>query len=236
MRVHSVKLKETCKRWSPCELEALACATAIEKEYDLIRESKKPLMVCPDSKPVHEAINLIKKGQFSTSSRMSSFLSNINRFPLQTISGKANFNPIADHQSRFPSDCSSELFSVCMFIDETIAAVLEPAAKNCSLATNDLEGFSSRTAWRQAQSENLACQQSKHFLVTGKPPPKATGKYVGGLWNDICQYCRDATVAKDGLLVVKTTPDDLSGNIIRERIVIPKTLAPSLLYHLHNHA
>ena len=122
-----------------------------------------------------------------------------------------------------------------MFIDETIAAVLEPAAKNCSLATNDLEGFSSRTAWRQAQSENLACQQSKHFLVTGKPPPKATGKYVGELWNDIRQYCREATVAKDGLLVVKTTPDDLSGNIIRERIVIPKTLAPSLLYHLHNH-
>ena len=49
-----------------------------EKEYDLIRESKKRLIVCPDTKGVHEAVNLINKGQFSTSSRMSSFLLNMN--------------------------------------------------------------------------------------------------------------------------------------------------------------
>ena len=238
VRVHSAKLKEACKRWSPCELEALACGTAIEKEYDLIRESKKPLIVCPDSKPVHEAVNLVNKGHFSTSSRMSSFLTNINRLPVQTshISGKARLNPVADHQSRFPSECTSEVCSVCKFIDETIASVLEPAAKNCSLSTTNAEGFASRSAWKQAQNENQACQQAKHLLTTGKPPPKAAGKHSGELWNDIRQYFRDATVAKDGLLVVKSLPETLSGNVSRERIVIPKTLAPSLLYHLHNHS
>ena len=42
-------------------------------------------------------------------------------------------------------------------------------------------------------------------------------------------------MAKDGLLIVKAKPEELSGNIERQRIVIPKTLAPALLYHQHNH-
>ena len=193
--------------------------------------------MCSDSKPVHEAINLIKKGNFSTSSRMSSFLINLNRIPIISnhISGKAKLNPVADHQSRFPSQCQSDVCSICRFVDETIAAVLEPEAKNCSIMTESNEGFASRPAWRQAQMQNQACQLAKHFLTTGKPPPKAIGKNTGELWNDIRQYCRDVSVAKDGLLIVKAKPEELSGNVAREKIVIPKTLAPSLLYHLHNH-
>ena len=31
-RIHSAKLKDSCKKWSPYELEALACAAAIVKE------------------------------------------------------------------------------------------------------------------------------------------------------------------------------------------------------------
>ena len=46
---------------------------------------------------------------------------------------------------------------------------------------------------------------------------------------------REVSVAKDGLLIVKAKPEELSGNIERQRIVIPKTLAPALLYHQHNH-
>ena len=168
---------------------------------------------------------------------MSSFLTNLNRIPIISnhISGKAKLNPVADHQSRFPSQCQSDVCSICRFVDETIAAVLEPEAKNCSIVTESNEGFASRSAWKQAQNENKACQLTKHFLTTGKPPPKAIGKHTGELWNDIRQYCRDVSMAKDGLLIVKSRPEQLSGNVERERIVIPKTLAPSLLYHLHNH-
>ena len=61
------------------------------------------------------------------------------------------------------------------------------------------------------------------------------GKTAGEYWNDIRQYCRDASITKDDLLVVKTKPNDLSGNVARERIVVPKPLVPALLYHLHNH-
>ena len=104
--------------------------------------------------------------------------------------------------------------------------------KNCKFTSL---GFTNRESWKNCQDANQACKIAKQLLTSGKPPPKAIGKNTGEYWNDVHQYCRDANVAKDGLLVVKSKPDILSGNIPRERIVIPKPLVPALLYHLHNH-
>ena len=73
----------------------------------------------------------------------------------------------------------SDVCSICRFVDETIAAVLEPETKNCSIMTKSNEGFASRSAWMQAQNENQACKVTKHFLMTGKPPPRAIGKHTG---------------------------------------------------------
>ena len=39
---HSVKLQKPYSNWLPCELEALAFATAITAEYDIIKEAKQP--------------------------------------------------------------------------------------------------------------------------------------------------------------------------------------------------
>ena len=120
VRLHSAKLDDKCHRWHPCEIEALAFATALEKEQDIIRESKLPLIIMPDSKPVHESVGLINKGKFSTSARMMSFLNNVNRFNVESkhISGKAKLNPLSDGQSRTPTDCNAELCSIHRFIQE----------------------------------------------------------------------------------------------------------------------
>ena len=82
--------------------------------------------------------------------------------------------------------------------------------------------------------ENQACCEARKMLESGKPPPKAMGRYSGEYWNDVRRYFREGKIAKDGLLVVETEPTLLSGNITRERIVIPKPLVPALLYHSHN--
>ena len=235
VRIHSAKLPEKCQKWSPCEIEALALAAGVDKEYDLIRESKHPLMLYPDSKPVHEAIKLVNEGKFSTSARMSSFLTNINRTKIESkhISGKAKLNPYSDLQSRIPAECNSEVCSIHKFINEAIDSVVDEGAKNCKIENDS--GFSNRISWRSAQNSNMACTVATKLLTSGKPPPKAIGKNTGEYWNDVRQYCRDASVARDGLLVVKTPPDAMSGNIARERIVVPKPLVPALLYHMHNH-
>ena len=126
VRVHSTKLPDRCTKWSPCELESLAFAAGVDKEYDLIRESKHPLIIETDSKPVHEALNLIKNGKFSASARMSSFLTNVNRTTIVSkhISGKAKLNPISDLQSRYPPDCDSEHCSIHKFIEEKVDSII----------------------------------------------------------------------------------------------------------------
>ena len=236
VRVHSAKLPDKCRKWSPCEIEALGFAVGIDKEYDIIRESKLPLIICPDSKPVHEAVKMINEGKFSSSARMSSFLTNCNRTRIVSkhVSGKAKLNPIADFQSRNPSECNAEFCSIHKFINEAVDSPVDEGAKNCRICHDD-KHFSNREAWLNAQNSNQACVIAKQLLASGKPPPKAIGKNTGEYWNDVRQYCRDATIAKDGLLVVKSKPDVLSGNVVRERIVIPKPLIPALLYHIHNH-
>ena len=236
VRFHSSKLPDKCKKWSPCEVEALALAAGVNREYDIIRESKLPLIIQPDSKPVQEAIKLINNGKFSASARMSSFLTNVNRTKIETrhISGKAKLNPLSDFQSRTPPDCHSEFCSIHKFIEESVDSIIDEGAKNCSVNAST-KGFTNKESWKSAQGSNQACTVAKQFLSSGKPPPKAIGKTAGEYWNDIRQYCRDASINRNGLLVVKAKPNDLSGNIARERIVVPKPLVPALLYHLHNH-
>ena len=111
---------------------------------------------------------------------------------------------------------------------------MDEGAKNCSI-TNSQVDYSNRQSWKAAQMSNEACKVAIKLLTSGKPPPKAMGKTSGEYWNDVRQYCRDASVAKDGLLVVKAQSDVVSGNLVRDRIVIPRPLVPALLYHLHNH-
>ena len=236
VRLHSAKLDDRCSRWNPCELEALAFATAIEKELDIIRESKLPLIIMPDSKPVHEAVKLINRGKFSTSARMSSFLNNVNRVRIESkhISGKAKLNPLSDSQSRAPAECNAEICTIHRFIQDKTDGNLEQNAKHCALKTDE-SIMASRESWRKAQASNQACSVAAKLLKSGKPPPKAVGKHAGDYWNDVRKYCRDASIAMDGTVIVKTPPELQSGDIQRERIVIPKALVPAMLYHMHNH-
>ena len=235
VRFHTFKLQDRCRKWAPCEIEALALATGIDKEFDLLRESKLPIIICPDNKPVHDAVNMINKGKFSTNARMTTFLANINRIPVisQHISGKAKLNPIADLQSRAPSQCNAEMCTIHRFVEEAVEGVIDPGAKNSNISYSDT--YTNRVAWKKAQQRNPACAFAKTLLSSGKTPPRAVGKNTGDYYNEVRFYCREASLSRDGLLVVNSKPDALSGNVSRERIIIPKPLVPALLYHLHNH-
>ena len=231
VRFHSVKLPEGCIKWSPCELEALSFATGIEAEYDLIRESKHPLLICPDSKVVGDAAKLIKEGKFSASSRINRFITNINKVQLDIahISGKAKLNETGDYQSRQPSSCSSEICSVCNFVTDMIQTVLDPAAKNAAMVPNST-ALTNRASWLAAQKNCDSCKAAFYSLTSGKTPTSKVG-------TEHCAtrlYCREAHIAKDGLLVVKEAGNPITGDIAREKIVIPQALLDGLLYQLHN--
>ena len=232
VRFNSVKLPEKCKTWQPCEIEALSFANGIDADYDLIRESKHPLLICPDSKVVADAVQLIKQGKYSASSRINKFLTNINRVHLEVahISGKAKLNDVGDNQSRHPSTCTSDLCSVCRFVNEHVEGVLDAATKNTALEVVPVSNLHSRQSWKKAQDSCPSCKTAASHLKSGKVPSRKVGKEN----SNVRLYCREAVIAKDNLLVVREKPKDLTGGIPRERIVVPQKLLPTLLYQLHN--
>ena len=72
-----------------------------------IRESKHPLIVCSNSKLVHKAVKMINEGKSSSSARMSSFLTNVNKNKIESNNISGN-----------PGLCSSEFCSINENIDE----------------------------------------------------------------------------------------------------------------------
>ena len=232
VRFHSVKLPESCKTWQPCEIEALGFATGIEAEYDLIRESKHPLLICPDSKVVADAVQLIKQGKYSASSRINKFLTNVNKVHLEVahISGKAKLNSVGDNQSRHPSSCASEVCSVCRFVNEQVEEVVDSATKLTAVELVAVSNLQNRQAWKKAQDGCDSCKTAASHLRSGKTPSTKVGK----VHSNVRQYCREAVIAKDNILVVREKPKAVTGDIPRERIVVPQKLLPTLLHHLHN--
>ena len=234
VRFHSVKLPAKCERWQPCEIEALAFATGIEADYDLIRESKHPLLICPDSKVVTDAVALIKRGKFSSSARINKFITNVTKVPLEVahISGKAKLNEGADYQSRAPSQCNSEICSICRFVDEQVNGVIDPASKNAAASVIPIISLGNRQAWRKAQMQDTECRSAISLLKSGKLPSNK----IGDSLTTIRRYCREATLAKDAVMVVKEQAKESTGWLARERIVVPQKLLPTLLYQIHHNA
>ena len=220
---HSVKLQDHHKKWLPCELEALAFATAITAEYDLLKETKKPVIITPDSKSVADAVKLIRKGSYSTNPRIQTLITNVNRIPLivQMASGKSNINNCSDYQSRHTSTCDTKQCAICIFTSETSAATLDPTALN-SISINN------NSAWQQAQKDDKACSEAKFFIKSGKTPSKRAGM----TYSEIRRLTSVAKINKNDLLIVQAKPNKYS-TVQQELTVIPSKLQAALLWQMH---
>ena len=89
---YSAKIKERQTDWIPCELEALSIAASIQHFSPFVVQSHHPTCVLTDSDPCVKAYERLLKGQFSHSSRVTTFLSVASRFnvQIQHLSGTSN--------------------------------------------------------------------------------------------------------------------------------------------------
>lgn len=76
----SAKLKKHQVNWLPCEIEALSIAAAVKHYSPYIIQSSKHACVLTDSKPCVQAIEKLNRGEFSSSPRVTSFLSTASRY------------------------------------------------------------------------------------------------------------------------------------------------------------
>lgn len=226
VRYYSVKLKQHHIKWNPCEIEAVAFGTAIEAFYDIIKESTKPVIICPDSKPVCDAAKLLQQGKFSLSPRIQTFLNNLGKInaEVQHISGKSGQNQPADFQSRNTESCKSDICQLCNYVSSQSDTIIHP--KINSIQDQDIP-YANREAWKNLQKQDKACYQAKNILSTGQIPSKKVGK----VQSDTRKIASTASIAKDGLLIVpRTIPFSTNKE---ERIVVPTSYMKTLINQLH---
>ena len=222
---YSAKLKQGHDRWLPCEIECLAIASSINHFRPFILESKHRTNVLTDSKPVVQAYEKFMRGQFSSSSRMQSFLLAATQNNVKVSHIKGSNNALSDFGSRNSVECHEPNCSVCKFIGES-----ENISVNQINVSDIIDGavrvpFSSPNAWLQIQLNCSTIQLARKHLQQGTRPLKNQRNL-----RDVKILLRVASVTNDGLVVVsKKCP--LQPDI--QLIVIPQPYVKGLLTMLH---
>ncbi len=222
----SAKLKSNQQRWLPCEVEALGISMAINHWNTYIINSIHETQVLTDSKPCIQAFQKLARGQFSSSARVSTFLSTLSRYNVQLthLSGSANLP--SDYLSRSNIQCEDgSRCQVCTFIAE-----VEQCSVRGVSVTDIIQGklpmpYTTRTSWRVVQQDCPNLRRVYSHLTQGTRPTKKMTKV-----KDVKRYLQVTTLGPDGIMVVKhNVPFAGSRNLI----VVPRHIVPGLLNALH---
>ena len=221
----SAKLKTHQALWYPCEIEALSIAVSVSHFSPYIRESLNRTQILTDSRPCVQAWGKMRRGQFSTSARVATFMSTLSEYnvEVQHISGSLNLP--SDFLSRNPPSCESRSCQICKFIDDSDTAVVRHVSVQEVLAGHKSVPFANRGAWRTLQME---CNDLRrvHAHLTNGTRPTAKNTKVGV----VKKFLRNAKIGRDGLLIVKQAQPFLPES---ELIVVPLNLLHGLLTSLH---
>ncbi|KAK6194705.1 hypothetical protein SNE40_000288 [Patella caerulea] len=221
----SAKLKTHQQKWLPCEIEALAISSAVNHWSPYILDSINQTQILSDSRPCIQAHEKLIRGEFSSSARVSSFLSTLSRYKvsLQHISG--HLNVPSDYLSRNPMECDNHNCQICTFISESsMSAVM---AVTVSDVLNGLAAmpFLSLASWKKSQQECKFLRRTYSHLTQGTRPSKKVTNA-----KDVKRYLPSATIGRNGVLVV---PQQVVFGPIRNLIIVPRHVLPGLLTAIH---
>jgi hypothetical protein len=221
----NAQLKKHQVTWLPCEIEALCIGAAVKHFSPYIIQSPHTTQVLTDSRPCVQAYDKLRRGEFSASSRVTTFLSTVSRFLVHVrhIAGIANLP--SDFASRNPNLCPDASCQVCKFIQEMEDSVVRSLSVTDVLDGGTKMPFTSRVAWLATQQECSDLRRTHSHLSQGTRPSKKATKIP-----DVKRYLKDLTIARDGLLVV---PDAQPFQPTRERIVVPRSVLDGLLTAIH---
>ena len=223
---YNCKLPEFQLRWLPCELEALAIASALNHFSPYIIQSQNKPQVATDSKPCVDAVEKLKRGQFSASARLSTFLSAVSRFQakIQHIAGAKNIP--SDYLSRHPLHCTSPKCSVCTFVSESMEAVVQHISVEDITEGRVSMPFTNRNTWGAVQNECKDLRKVKLFRKQGTTPSKKSKQL-----RQVRRYLSSGVLLghDDTLIQPHSAPLRPSS----ERIVVPQQVLHGILTVLH---
>ena len=194
----SAKLRKHQVSWL---IEALSIGAAIRHFAPYIIQSPHQTQVLTDSKPCVQAYEKLKRGEFSASSRVTTFLSTVSRYSVHVrhIAGVENLP--SDFASRNPNECLDSSCQICKFIVEFEESVVRSISVAEVLEASTRMPFTSRAAWQATQLECPHLRRTHSHLSQGTRPSKKATKII-----DVKRYLKYVVVATDGLLVVRDHP------------------------------
>ena len=221
---YSAKLKSNQSQWQPCEIEGLAIACSVNHWAPYIIQSEHKACILTDSRPCCQAHEKFCRGEFSTNPRVATFLSTVTRYQVSIRHIAGINNSLSDFGSRNTTECNSDNCKICSFINELSDCVVRNINIPDLIAGRSRIPYMSRNAWHETQQECPALRRTHAHLKNGtKPSRKSTDL------KDVKRYLNVATIARDGLLVVKSKDAYSTG----ERIIIPRSVVDGLLTALH---
>ena len=221
----SLKLKTHHLNWEPCELEALAIASAIQHFSPYVRESHHPLEVLTDNRPCTQAFVKLRKGSFSASARVSTFLSTLSQYNVIMGHLKGTNNLSSDYASRNPMVCTNSCCQICQFVEELSNSVINQVTVEDVLSGTIRMPYMNKKAWQAAQHDSQTLRRVHAHLTQGTLPSKKA-KHI----RDVKHYLNISSLDSNGLIVVRK-PDPFLH--VRELIVVPAEILSGLLTALH---
>lgn len=221
----SAKLKAHQQLWYPCEIEALSIATSVNHYSSYIVQSHHRTQVLTDNRPCVQAWSKMKRGEFSSSARVGTFMSTLSQYDVdvQFINGK--FNLPSDFQSRHPPLCEENCCQVCKFVENSENVVVRRSSVEAVLAGQEPVPFATRSSWKNLQLECPDLRRVHAHLSHGTRPTAKKSKST-----IVKKFLRNASIARDGLLIVKQARPLLPES---ELIIVPLAILHGLLTSLH---
>jgi len=222
----NAQLRKGQSLWLPCEIEALAIGSAITHFSPIIVQSKTKATVLTDNKPCVEAYQRMRRGLFSNSSRVLTYLSAACRYQVKVTHIAGAKIPYTDYASRESVECPDGSCQICNFVQEFASQVVRQLTVHDVLSGQVTMPFTNRKAWLETQKDCQELRKVHTFLSLGTRPTKKMTKM-----RNVKTYLQRVVIAKDGLLVVC---DSMPFQQEYQRIVVPQSIIQGLLtaYHI----
>ena len=114
----SAVLDKHKRNWLPCEGEAMGIRLVLNHFQNQIRESSQITTHYTDSQPCVLSWKRMRKGAFSTSSRINTFLTGLSVLPVELLHKPGREMFTSDYASRHPPTCDNQRCQICQFTKE----------------------------------------------------------------------------------------------------------------------
>lgn len=232
----SATLDKHKKNWLACEGEAAGIRLTLTHFAPQIRSSLHDAVHHTDSKPCVQAWGRSKKGAYSASSRIATFLTDLSALSVELVytPGKEMFT--SDFASRHPPDCKNVKCQICKFVAEweilgDNAGSIKAVSIEEILEGKTIMPFTQRRVLRDIQHNDKMTQKLKDIIEQGHLPDK---RKTGGeftklkLLHNLFKEGR-LKVDKDSVIVVKTENGHYNGH----SIVLPASIFRGFATALH---